>query len=91
MAPSSRQSGGSIPISKERTMKNLAGYAVRTLALIAATGVTALTLFVHGVDRAQLGAPDVPYVTAAHTAPDHPAVVVYAPIARADTASAAQN
>ncbi len=72
-------------------MKNLAGYAVRTLALVAAAGVTALTFFVHGVDRTQLGAPDVPSFTAAHTAPDHPAVVASAPMARTDTASAVQN
>ena len=38
-------------------MKRFASYAVHTIALFAAAGITSLTLFVHALDRERLGAP----------------------------------
>ena len=38
-------------------MNRLANYAARAIALTVAAGITSLTLFVHAVDREQLGAP----------------------------------
>jgi len=38
-------------------MNCLADYAARTIAMVVAVGIPALTIFIHAADRTQLGAP----------------------------------
>ena len=72
-------------------MKNLADCAARMIAIVAAAGITALTIFTHAAYRAQLGAPDVVYAAAARATTASLPLGPYASLAQAGTQKRALN
>ena len=55
-------------------MRHLTNYTPKAIAMLGAAGITVLTLYVHTVDRTQLGAPAAPlHSTFAHSPSTAPA------------------